>query len=421
MTILDQPPDVPRSKEPTLDLYSDPHVLIIKVYERSGLRERLNFEGLVNAVRSALAPHVADIEAIWTSSFFTRWTVALSRSDGEKDASAAVDLLDGQLAATIAFPTALFPATPNARGRPGIAGTLEADIAQATEVCVYFILKFLSGFYARKVGREHSLAETQAVGYLQPFLTPLLAFHHLKSRVPSADRQSADVEQLVEDMRERAPAAVRRLWGENGRKGEAGRLIALGKQTAESGGRDQDPIENPEFARRIRALELLVRFRSTARAASDAQRGIRRAIGTTDLPSFDEALRQLPYPAEHVEMLARPSDMPPTLESAVELALDFDIDLTIIFGGQLYLRPMTEAARAVGRHERLGLIPDRTTAAGIIARYGLRALSGRHPAVQENDANDIIDMLRKKISGELALAADEELPRVPRLLDKGPT
>ena len=431
MTIIDRNISIPTSPLEACDLYSDPHTLIVFAIDNSHSLNGIHFADLIAQIQNSLRSRAAYLEAIWTPHFFRRWGLTPHRPNETPGllggASDAIDIFDGELKVGITLPIGLFPAAPNPRGRPGVA-EVEQQIADAIDAEVYFLLKFLKAFYSHPDLGAAS-AEQNARDILIPHIKPIGSLFYVnqsKNNDKLLDQEElllANLEKIVCDMQERGSKAAAALWGPDRRDLEAKRLSRLG-DTAR-GPRRAAPEDTADYRARLAQLDLLVKYRTAARAVADAQRSMRREIGTAEPPEFELAFFAIGTPRADGDRMARPDRMAtPTPSDIVRLARYSAVLLTSLWGSLLYLRPLAEAARAIGEFERLGRRPDPSRgAADIIALYGLRAMADAFYGVDDPALSACLEYAPNEIVGELALADVRMLmlPPAPRLLTPGST
>lgn len=432
MAITDNDISVPTSLIEACDLYSDPHTLYVFVIDNSYSLAGIHFSDLITEIQNSLRSRAAYIEAIWTPRFFRRWVLTPHRPDETPGllggTSDAVEIFNGELKVGITLPIGLFPAAPNPRGRPGVA-EVEQQIADAIDAEVYFLLKFLKAFYsAMDLGAAS--AEQNARDILIPHIKPIGSLFYVNQSknnekpLDKEERLLANLEKIVCDMQERGSKAAAALWGADRRDSEAKRLSGLGGDTAR-GRQRAAPEHAADYRTRLAQLDLLVKYRPAARAVADAQRSIRREIGTAVPLEFEQAFFDIGTPRADGDRMAHPDRKTmPTPVDIVRLARYSAVLLTSIWGSLLYLRPLAEAARAIGKFERLGCRPDPSRgAADIIALYGLRAMADAFYGVDDPALSACLEYAPNEIVGGLAPADVRMLmlPPTPRLLTPGST
>jgi hypothetical protein len=420
MALIDRNPiEGPFTTDLVLKIVSDPHILKIDVIPVNPDTEWPDFNEIVPQIRKSCRIFIDTIEEIWGYDFFDEWYVNLrtpGRSEGlYVETLDPIELLDSRFRAAIFLPTALFPARPKPPGRISSAEVVEAPLARALDAAIYSIGRYLAGLHYGWGGLTKSGAKEKALLLLCKNLEAATPLFFVDSKTGDREtRKEATLKKIAEDASERGARHARNLWGaeigaaqfEAGRR--ASRRILRGRLT-----------KDPGYIEILTELQLIIDMRLAARVTHEGQRGIRTKIGTDNPPTFVEALHNLALPSEHSAKVVREKKRKPTVTEMLLMARQYDVDLTEVFGDQLFYRPLVAAWRAIGAYERDRTIPNRDSEAGLFALYGLRAVRRSRGLLGIDDENllqivNVISPGDHEVLGKMSSELSEQLRRIPR-------
>ncbi|MBB3999047.1 hypothetical protein [Aureimonas pseudogalii] len=394
-------------RQTSLRIWNEYHVLKLMVRPAAGF-SLVPSDDLHGKVVRELNNYISNIAspyfAIWTREFFDPRSPVIDYSTvAEPNAFAigdSIPLNGGRCLASIVLPSAFVEAKPNPRGRPGsssrtnvtsqqvtracITGLydpIELGVARAVMVQVYRLVRFIAGHLDAE---NREVANDRAMDALHPYVEPLSAmtFHRGSSGLGVDDGRSV-VTKILTDMCEEAPAHVAFIYGTQDSREMGWAWAKAGK--AQPRKLNAKPTDLPQVQDMLAVLQSLVALRLEARVKADAIRRLKReAVKQDKLSVSDTAGEGYDVPSDVAEAigLMRYADRLPGDAMMVRLAHEFEFDASRLMPTKAYLRPLMEAAMAVGAYERRV-----ETERSVLATYGLRAWSRgfyglSHPACQ---------------------------------------
>lgn len=377
----------------SLGILGDPHRLRITVSPTGNeilVPDDEMHARIVREIQEKCQPIFGTFYSIWTPEFFGGLPPLINyekTADTEAYAEAEfVRLGHGRYKASIWLPAQLIRTQANARGRPKSRGKIVDGPADALAIQFYHTVRYLAG-HLDKVKREDALKE--AIKLLHSFaeaLTPLT--HHrplqnsLSASTPTSQQKTAEIlDKLIRDLCEAAPSLLEELYELPDRRSMGMEWLAEGKADSVTR-RTPDLMALPKVRELTKRLEMLVHLRLEAGWMSDNIRTQRRSAFAEDKRKSSNQKQGYFIPSEVRDAigLTRHPERLPDEAAAVRLAFDFEFDPSIIMPTKAYLRPMFEAAMALGAFEK-----RRQTERSPLATYGLRAWANNfyglsHPA-----------------------------------------